>query len=168
MYWNGKLCSLWGSTLSKICITLKKLQIKVDWNWISYKIVCECICLSLTQEERGGFKDQYVWNFIMYRNGKLDTLWGSMLPQIRISLKKSWFLFPFILFFPKKLSLVIRFYLPSFSMVTAFFKNYLLFFFIFQKIALICIFMAGRRSEVMHTHMDALLSHWPAGTLHTF
>ncbi len=35
-----------------------------------------------------GYKDQYVWNLIMYRNGKLDPLWGSMLPKIRILQKK--------------------------------------------------------------------------------
>ncbi len=33
-------------------------------------------------------KDQYFQNLIMYRNGKLDSLWGSMLPKICITSKK--------------------------------------------------------------------------------
>ncbi len=34
------------------------------------------------------FKDQYVQNLIMYKNGKLDSLWGSMQPKIHITSKK--------------------------------------------------------------------------------
>ncbi len=36
----------------------------------------------------GDSKDQYVRNHIMYRSGKLDSLWVSMLPKIRITSKK--------------------------------------------------------------------------------
>ncbi len=45
------------------------------------------MCISPTS---GGWasKDQYVQNLIMYRNVKLDSLWGSMLPKIRITSKK--------------------------------------------------------------------------------
>ncbi len=36
------------------------------------------------QVELRGSKDQYVLNLIMYKNGKLDSLWRSMLPKICI------------------------------------------------------------------------------------
>ncbi len=35
-----------------------------------------------------GSKDQYVWNLIIYRNGKLDSLWGPTLPKILIKSKQ--------------------------------------------------------------------------------
>ncbi len=46
------------------------------------------MCLSPSGVELGGSKE-YVWNLIMYRNGTLDLLWGSMLPKIRIISKKA-------------------------------------------------------------------------------
>ncbi len=49
--------------------------------------VLECICLSPPWVELLGSKDQYVWNLIMYRNRKLDSLWGSTLPKIPITSK---------------------------------------------------------------------------------
>ncbi len=37
----------------------------------------------------GGSKDQYVWNLIMYRNGKFGSLYGSMLPKIHMISKRA-------------------------------------------------------------------------------
>ncbi len=88
MYYNGGVCSLWGSMMLKIRILWKKLQIKVVRNRISPKKVCKRICLSPPRVEIGGSKDQYVWNLIMF-NGKLDSLWGSTLPKIRMFWKKA-------------------------------------------------------------------------------
>ncbi len=34
--------------------------------------------------ELGGSKDWWVWNIIMYKNGKVDSLEGSALPKVRI------------------------------------------------------------------------------------
>ncbi len=90
MYRNGKLdslYSLWNSSL--LNPHQKKLHIKVIWNWIAYEKVLEHISLSPPWVELGGSKDQYIWNLIMYKNGKLDSLWGSMLPKIRITSKKA-------------------------------------------------------------------------------
>ncbi len=83
MYYNGKVCSLWGSTLPKIRITSKKLQIKVVQNWISYKKVRERICLTPPWVELDGSKDQYVWNLIIYRNWSLEAL-APLVGQIDI------------------------------------------------------------------------------------
>ncbi len=52
----------------KIRIKLKKLQIKVVRNWISYKKVRECIRLSLPGVGLVGLKDWYGWNSILYWN----------------------------------------------------------------------------------------------------
>ncbi len=68
---------------------IKKLQIKVVRNWILYKKVTERICLSPPRVEPAVSKDQYIWNLIMYKNGKLDSLWGSTMPKICISSKKA-------------------------------------------------------------------------------
>ncbi len=62
---------------------------KVVLNLISNKKVSGRICLSPPRVQLGGPKDQYVWNLLMYRNGKLDSLWGSTLPKIRIFWKKA-------------------------------------------------------------------------------
>ncbi len=67
----------------------KKLKIKVVWNWISSKKVRKRVSLSPPGVELGGFKDQYVWNLIMYRNVNLGSLYGSALLKIRISKKAS-------------------------------------------------------------------------------
>ncbi len=34
--------------------------------------------------ELRGTKDSHHWNIIMYKNGKVDSVWGSTLPKIRI------------------------------------------------------------------------------------
>ncbi len=47
------------------------------------------ICLSPWKVQRWGSKDCYVWNIIMYRNGKLDSLQGSMLSKILFILKNA-------------------------------------------------------------------------------
>ncbi len=49
-----------GSTLLKVHITRKKLQIKVVWNWISYKKVPKSICLSPHRVELGARKTDMV------------------------------------------------------------------------------------------------------------
>ncbi len=85
MYRNGKLDSPWGLTLPKTCITWKKLQITVVRNWIWYKKLCPYP----PWVELGGYKDQYVRNLIMYRNGKLDSPWASTLSKICSILKKN-------------------------------------------------------------------------------
>ncbi len=84
MYYNEKACSLWGSTLLKKHITLKKASNKncSDLNFVKKSLRAH-MSMSRTSGARGS-KDQYVWNIIMYRNGKLDSLWGSMLPKICI------------------------------------------------------------------------------------
>ncbi len=58
----------------KYALHQKTLQIKVVQIWILYKKVHGRICQSASWVELGSFTDQYVWNFIMYRNGKLDSL----------------------------------------------------------------------------------------------
>ncbi len=64
-------------------------KIEIVRNWISYKKVPGRICLSPPQVELGGSKDQYIWNLIMYRKGKLDSLRGSVMPKICITSKKA-------------------------------------------------------------------------------
>ncbi len=35
-----------------------------------------------------GTKDTHIWNITMQKNGKVDSLWGSTPPKIRITSKK--------------------------------------------------------------------------------
>ncbi len=60
MYYNVKVCSLWGLTLLKIRVTLKKASNKScsDLNFVQQNP--ERICLSPLQVEQGDSKDQYV------------------------------------------------------------------------------------------------------------
>ncbi len=51
----------------------KKVQIKVVQNWISYKKVSMCICLSPQSGARGS-KDGHVWSIIMQGTGKLHLI----------------------------------------------------------------------------------------------
>ncbi len=53
---------IYGWTLLKISIILKKVQIKVVQNSISYKKLSGRICLSPQGVELGGFIDWHVWN----------------------------------------------------------------------------------------------------------
>ncbi len=39
--------------------------------------------------ELGGSKDSHLCQIIMYKNGKVDSVWGSTLPKIRIASKKA-------------------------------------------------------------------------------
>ncbi len=48
------------------------IQIKTVQNWISYKKLTECKCLSPLGVELGSSKDCYVWNIIVYGNGKVE------------------------------------------------------------------------------------------------
>ncbi len=61
----------------------KILQIKVVKHWSLYKKVSRRICLSPLGVKLGGSKDCHLWN-IMFKNGKVDSLWGSMLLKIRV------------------------------------------------------------------------------------
>ncbi len=67
----------------------KKLQIKVVWNRISNRNVRKHICLSPICVELGVCKDQYVWNLIMYRNGKLNLHWGLNAAKNTRSIEKA-------------------------------------------------------------------------------
>ncbi len=78
-----------GSTLPKRRILWKKASNKSYSKSNLAKKVRERICLSPPRVELEGSKDQYVWNLIMYRNGKLDSLWGSTLPKIHFLWKKA-------------------------------------------------------------------------------
>ncbi len=66
----------------------KKLQIKVVQNWISYKKVRECMCLSPPGVELWGSRDTHLWKIIMYKNGEVDSVWAPMPPKIHIASKK--------------------------------------------------------------------------------
>ncbi len=85
----GKYVHFEAQRCQKYALNRKKLQIKVVRNRISPKKVLERICLSPPRVELRGSKDQYVWNLIMYRNGKSDSFWGTTLPKIRILWKKA-------------------------------------------------------------------------------
>ncbi len=76
----------WQITLN-FGLTSKKCGIKVVRNWILYKKVCERLCLSPHRVEIGDLKDSHLQNIIMYKNGKVDSVWGSMLPKIHITSK---------------------------------------------------------------------------------
>ncbi len=84
LYWKEKGDSLEGSMLPKLPIISKIVQVKVIKNWISCKIVRGHTCLSLLGVELWGSKDYHLWNIIMYRNGKADSLEGSTLPKLPI------------------------------------------------------------------------------------
>ncbi len=70
IYFGAQCCQ-------KYALHQKKVQMKVVWKWISYKKDREHICLSRPRVELGVFKDQYIWNLIMYRKWKspLAPLW---------------------------------------------------------------------------------------------
>ncbi len=40
------------------------------------------------RSEARGSKDSYLCKIIMYKNGKVDPVWGSTQPKIRIASKK--------------------------------------------------------------------------------
>ncbi len=68
----------------------KMLQIKVAKNWIPKKKVCGHTCLPPTRVELGSCsKYCYVSNIILYWNGKVDSVWSSTLPKIRIIWEKA-------------------------------------------------------------------------------
>ncbi len=89
MYRNGKLGSLYGTTLPKISIISKKASNK------------SCLELNFIQEspqvhmfirprsEARVLQRSICWNLIMYRNVKLGPLYGSTLPKIRTISKKA-------------------------------------------------------------------------------
>ncbi len=81
--------SLWLNAAKNTHRIKKKLKIKVVQNWISYKKVHERICLSPPGMEPGGSKDSHLWKIIMYKNGEVDSVWGSTPPKIRIASKKA-------------------------------------------------------------------------------
>ncbi len=89
MYRNGKLDSLWGSAMPKIRSASKKASNKSCSELNFIQKVSERICLSPPRVELGSSKDQYIRNLITYKNGNLDSLWGSMLRKIRITSKKA-------------------------------------------------------------------------------
>ncbi len=60
----------------KYAVLQKKLQIKVVWDWISYKKVPERICLSPPGVDLESSKDWYLSDIILYRSGKVDSLSG--------------------------------------------------------------------------------------------
>ncbi len=67
----------------------KIVQIKVVRKWISYKKISERIYLSPPGVELGVSKNCHFWNIIMYWNGKVDSLQGSMLPKISVTSKNT-------------------------------------------------------------------------------
>ncbi len=73
----------------KVRITQKKLQIEVVRNCSLYKKVCEGICLFLARVELGALKDWYSLNMILYWNGKIHSIEGSMLHKTMHHTKKS-------------------------------------------------------------------------------
>ncbi len=60
----------------------KMLQIKIVEHWIPYKKVSGRICLFSPGMELGAPKIAIFWNLLMFRNRKVDSLWGSMLLKI--------------------------------------------------------------------------------------
>ncbi len=60
------------------------LQIKVVQHRIVYKKVSGRSCLSLSRVELGAWKVCHLWNIIMYKNEKLDSVWGSTQAKICI------------------------------------------------------------------------------------
>ncbi len=61
------------------------LQIEADQNLIFYKKVSGYICLSSLRVELESSKDCHVWNVIMYKKGKVDSLYSRMLQKIMIT-----------------------------------------------------------------------------------
>ncbi len=57
LYWNSKNIQFRAQRCQKYASHEKKLQIKVVQNWILYKKVPECICLSPPEVELEGSKD---------------------------------------------------------------------------------------------------------------
>ncbi len=84
MYKNGKLHSLDSCTLRKILIMQKKASSKSCLELNSLQKSQGRICLSPSRVELGGFKDWCIWNIIMKKNGKVDSLEGSTLPKTLI------------------------------------------------------------------------------------
>ncbi len=64
---------IWGNASNKSCSALNSVQ-KSEWVHLSIYL----------EVELGGPKGCRFWNIIMYKNGKVDSVWGSMLPKIRI------------------------------------------------------------------------------------
>ncbi len=69
---NGDI-SLLGWMRLKIRIASKTFQIKVVRNWILYKKVRTCICLSTPRVELEGSKDWQLQSIILKGNSKLYT-----------------------------------------------------------------------------------------------
>ncbi len=65
------------------------VRIKVVQNWISYKKVNGCTCLSPPGVELPGLKDGYVSDIILYRSGKIYSLSGWTLPKLSIILENA-------------------------------------------------------------------------------
>ncbi len=88
MYSYGKLDSLWAATLPKILITSKKASYNSSskLNFVHGSLRAH---MSIYPTSRTwGSTDQCIWNLMLYRFGKLDSLWGSMLSKICITWKK--------------------------------------------------------------------------------
>ncbi len=75
MYKNGKVDSVQGSILSKVCIIWENALNKScsALNSVKKK-VSRCTCVSPSGTELGGFKDCHFLNIIMYKNGKVDSV----------------------------------------------------------------------------------------------
>ncbi len=89
MYKNGKVDSLQSLTRPKIHVISKNAFEKscralnsVQWSQWTY------MSTSLWNEGRGT-KDWYVSNIRLHWSGKVDLVWGSMLPKIRMIWEKA-------------------------------------------------------------------------------
>ncbi len=84
---NGKVDSVWGSTQPKIRVASKNSLNKNDskLNFVQ-KSPWAHMSISPYSGARDS-KDSHLWKIIMYKNGKVDSVWGSMPPKTRITSK---------------------------------------------------------------------------------
>ncbi len=76
MNWYGKVDSLWGSLLPKIRIISKNASSKSCW---ALNFVQKNLWAYTSISPRSGAAPKIVifWNIIMFKNGTVDSLWGS-------------------------------------------------------------------------------------------
>ncbi len=119
MYKNAKSDLVWDSTLPKICIIWENTSNKScsTLNSLKKKSVVAHV-LSPSGLEAGGSTDWHLWNIIMHKNGKVDSVQGSTLPKIHIiflwhakfewNMKSVWWVFHISWYVSQKRSWKIR------------------------------------------------------------
>ncbi len=107
----GKQIHFTAECCKKYQFHQQMLQIKIVQNWILYKRLVGAH-IYLPWSGTRGSKEFHVWNIIMYRCGKVTSLYSRMLPKYRLHQKmlqikivKNWILY-------KKLGVGAYVYLP--------------------------------------------------------